>query len=175
MPGDDIESLFYVLLWITVLYDGPGHEQEEFDFGNSILANWTESAINTNLNSAHFAKLALITGEFNFADHVMPYFRVLVPLLTEWREYFRNAIFHRRNVEFEESLKILDNHLQNLPLDDKEYTKRMGTETLRRSLPHPDSQVVLRPELTAKKRQRNIRSVGDRPSQDCKRARGGAV
>lgn len=175
-PEDDIESLFYVLIWITVLYDGPGgQEREDFDFGNSLLANWTESAVNGNLSQAHNAKLAIITGDLNFKDHVSPYFLVLVPLLTEWRDLFRLAIFQRKKVKFKKCLSILDKHLQDLPADDTEYTRRKGTEMLRESL-QPNSQVVLKlgPNATGK-RQRDVLSMGDKPRTYCKRARGGEV
>ena len=49
MPADDLESLFYVLIWILVLYDGPlGQERQGFDFESSILGEWSKS---TTVNS----------------------------------------------------------------------------------------------------------------------------
>ena len=46
VPADDAESLFYVLIWILVLYDGPlGRERQDFDFESSILGRWSEGAI----------------------------------------------------------------------------------------------------------------------------------
>ena len=45
-PADNLESLFYILIWILILYDGPlGWEWQGFNFESSILGKWSESAI----------------------------------------------------------------------------------------------------------------------------------
>ncbi|KIM57294.1 hypothetical protein SCLCIDRAFT_85527, partial [Scleroderma citrinum Foug A] len=57
---DDMESLFYVLVWNMVLYDGPlGWERQDFDFNSSILGQWSECAIQ-NLESARNSKVTFI-------------------------------------------------------------------------------------------------------------------
>ena len=57
---DDMESLFYVLVWNVVLYDGPlGREQQDFNFESSILRQWSECVIQ-NLKSARNSKVTFI-------------------------------------------------------------------------------------------------------------------
>ncbi|KAF8547508.1 hypothetical protein OG21DRAFT_1490167 [Imleria badia] len=65
MSQDNLESLFYVLFWIMTLYDGPGsQEQEDFNFESSILAQWTESVIHSNLEAAKDSNSD--NGQFGF-------------------------------------------------------------------------------------------------------------
>ena len=89
-PADDIESLFYVLVWILVLYDGPlGWERQGFDFESSILSKWSESTI-PNLWVARNSKLAFIVDQNpeTMKSCVSPYFSDLAPLAEKWREIF---------------------------------------------------------------------------------------
>ena len=92
MPADDIESLFYVLVWILVLYDRPlGQEQQGFNFESSILGKWSESAI-PNLQVARNSKLAFIVDQNpeTMKSCVSPYFSDLAPLAEKWWEVFRD-------------------------------------------------------------------------------------
>ena len=81
---DNIESLFYVTLWIMVMYDGPsGLEQGTFNFNLSILGQWTEAAIN-NLDITKDSKQSLFT-EFTFdfkpSSITLFYFHDPIPLV----------------------------------------------------------------------------------------------
>ena len=74
IPEDNIESLFYILIWITVLHNGlSGQKQEDFDFNTSFLVEWVEISIH-NLSKVHNAKVTLISSEnFNFTENVSSY------------------------------------------------------------------------------------------------------
>ena len=87
VPTDDIESLFYVMVWILILYDGLlGHERENFNFKLSMLSQWTEIAIE-NLKVARNSKIAFIGNpkpSKELSKHISPYFRDLLPLTEKW-------------------------------------------------------------------------------------------
>lgn len=141
-PDDDIESLFYVLFWIMILYNGPrGQGREDFDFEASILSQWTESSI-SNLDAAKNSKSSLLTDrpeKAKLAEHVAPYFRDLVPLLEDWRQIFRDAEYHGNYAQFDACLHVLDSHLSNIPPQDGDSTGRFvreeQTKTLKESVP----------------------------------------
>ena len=95
-PADDIESLFYVLVWNMILYDGPlGRERKDFDFESSILRRWSERAI-WNLENARNSKVAFILDPEPdvLSAHVSRYFSDLVPLAEQWRRIFRDRRAH---------------------------------------------------------------------------------
>ncbi|KAI5988433.1 hypothetical protein EDD15DRAFT_2371481 [Pisolithus albus] len=120
MPADDIETLFYVLIWILVLYDGPlGWEQQGFDFKSSILGQWSEGTIQ-NLRNAKNSKSLLIV----FEDHhplqkcMSPYFSDLIPLADDWRQTFRKAFVDKRVVDIGTLLDITNMFLSKMPLEE---------------------------------------------------------
>lgn len=165
-PEDDIESLFYVLFWVMILYTGPGgQEREPFDFESSILSQWTESSI-SNLDAAKDSKNTLMLAhpdKLELASYVSPYFRDLIPLLEDWRELFRAAEYHGRPVEATECLAVLDSHIQRIPYEDDVESTRFAREEKIKSLkgsvlndPHPNHNGT-------KKRERETRSMGDTP------------
>jgi hypothetical protein len=46
MHADDIESLFYVFVWIMILYDGPlGRERADVNPKGTVLGRWSDDTI----------------------------------------------------------------------------------------------------------------------------------
>ena len=119
-PADDLESLFYVLIWILVLYDGPlGRERQDFDFESSILGEWSESAI-PNLRVARNSKLAFIVDQNPeiMKSCVSPYFTDLAPLAEKWREIFRDRYCSRDAVDADSLLEVTETFLNNMPSEE---------------------------------------------------------
>ena len=83
--ADNIESLFYVFIWIIVLYDGPlGREREGVGHENTLLLFWSEAA-SKNLETAKFAKFTfLVSKRSDCHDRFLPG-RSLVQRGTEGR------------------------------------------------------------------------------------------
>lgn len=89
-PADNLESLFYILIWILMLYDGPlGWKWQGFNFELSILGKWSESTI-PNLWVVRNLKLAFIMDQNPeiMQSYVSPYFSDLAPLAEKWWEIF---------------------------------------------------------------------------------------
>ncbi|KIK20989.1 hypothetical protein PISMIDRAFT_12613 [Pisolithus microcarpus 441] len=117
MPADDVESLFYVLIWILVLYDGLlGWEQQGFDFESLILGQWSKGAIQ-NLWNAKNSKSSFIV----FEDHhplqkcMSPYFSDLIPLADDWWQTFQKAFVDKKVVDIGSLLDITNVFLSKMP------------------------------------------------------------
>lgn len=164
-PCDDLESLFYVLFWISVLYDSPGQERLDFNFEKSILNLWTESAYD-NLAVARGSKDSFILkNNFDFQRHLPPYFHDLIPLLEAWRQLFRRADTDGLDPSIEATLDVVNEFLQSMSQDEERQVMEQKLHAIQNSLPNldstPASQVTTRSSM--KKRQRETRSAGDSP------------
>ena len=173
-PADDIESLFYVLVWNMILYDGPlGRERKDFNFKSSILGRWSERAIR-NLENARSSKAAFILDpELDvLSAHVSPYFSDLVPLAEQWRGIFREKLNAHQKVDFDPLLHVTNKWLETTsPEDPPEITnQRLTMQAEKDFLRQP-----LVADCTQLKsgQKRNVRSMGDLPfSHLHKRPRG---
>ncbi|EPQ61234.1 hypothetical protein GLOTRDRAFT_109367 [Gloeophyllum trabeum ATCC 11539] len=82
-PEWDLESFFYVLFWICVLYDGPRNSERRISFKQTPLYHWTEGSfeeVAQNKSSVDSDK-----GWPNTLVRVSPYFEDLKPCLDRWR------------------------------------------------------------------------------------------
>lgn len=119
-PCDDLESLFYVLFWITVLYDSPGQERKDFNFEKSILGLWSENAYD-NLAVARCSKDSFILKrDFDFERHLPHYFHDLIPLLEAWRQLFRLADTDGIVPSIQACLDVVNDFLELMPSQDEE-------------------------------------------------------
>ena len=174
VPADDAESLFYVLIWILVLYDGPlGQERQDFDFESSILGRWSEGAIQ-NLESARNSKVTFIVDPKPavLSKYVSPYFSDLVPLAEQWRQIFRHAFNSEQLVNLDSLLEVTVKFLGTMLQEDPpEITNEQLTmQAEKNSLRLPPSSVE---GVTVAGRKRGVRSMGDLPhSKLSKRLKG---
>jgi len=170
VPVDDIESLFYVFIWILVLYNRPlGQEREGFDFESSILAQWSKHAI-YNLEVAKNAKIAFISSPNGKAlvDNISPYFKDLLPLAENWRQIFRTKRNTEKRVDFDSLLQITNQFLETMTPEDlpdvtnEHLSMEAEKEALCLPLPSPPVKVDM---VSGKKQVHddNIRSMGDVP------------
>ena len=83
--ADDIESLFYVFIWILVLYNGPlACEHEGTGHKNMLLSFWSEET-SRNLKIAQSVKFMFLIGNQSKSDvQIVPYFTNLLPLAELW-------------------------------------------------------------------------------------------
>ena len=162
-PADDMESLFYVLVWNMVLYDSPlGRERQDFNFNSSILRQWSECAIQ-NLKSTRNLKVTFIVDPDPsvLSKHVSRYCSDLVPLAEQWWGIFRERFITQEKVDFNSLLQVTDKFLETmLPEDPPEITnQRLTMQAEKESLCLP---LVADSTLNNGKKQ-NIRSMGDLP------------
>lgn len=90
-PADDLESLFYVLLWICMLYDGPNKcPRTDIPFERTPLYKWAEQDFaRGDFEMCSLSKFQLMTSSDTatvLSDHITPYFKCLEPFLLEWRD-----------------------------------------------------------------------------------------
>ena len=175
-PADDLESLFYVLIWILVLYDGPlGREQQNFDFESSILGKWSKSAI-PNLWVARNSKLAFIVDQNPeiMKSCVSPYFTDLTPLAEKWREIFRDQYGSRDAVDADSLLEVTETFLNNMPSEEppemtnvrltmQEEKNALREASHKLSTPAVKHDNVQRDPRKKRIRDDAIRSMGDLP------------
>ncbi|KAG1779854.1 hypothetical protein EV702DRAFT_965425 [Suillus placidus] len=120
--SDDLESLFFVFIWICIKFCGP-HGQVREDLGNSIPDRWN----NMDLESCAAFKgnfFASTKEEQRLVDEIHPYFNDLIPLATEWRATLKDNT--EKPVSFNDILTLLNSHLDRLP-DDEELVSVVKT------------------------------------------------
>ena len=110
--ADDIESLFYIFIWILVLYDGPlGHECKGTGHKNMLLSFWSEEA-SRNLKIAQSAKFMFLIVKWSKLDiQIVPYFTDLLPLAESWYMLLGEYVHMEVKVPFDRVLKIFDDFL----------------------------------------------------------------
>jgi len=118
--ADNIESLFYIFIWILVLYDGPlGHKHEGIGHENTLLSFWSEEA-SKNLETAKFTKFTfLVSKRSNLNTQIAPYFADLLPLAESWHALLGQYVHKEASVPFDEVLQILDDFLSKMPDSEK--------------------------------------------------------
>ncbi|KAK7013930.1 hypothetical protein R3P38DRAFT_3322448 [Favolaschia claudopus] len=87
-PHHDLESLFYVLIWICVHYVSPDNaERQNFDVRDTDLRLWISGE---SYEAIGATKLATIEDETWWPQKVLfwfaPYFEPLKPCINEWRQ-----------------------------------------------------------------------------------------
>ncbi|PFH44587.1 hypothetical protein AMATHDRAFT_11437 [Amanita thiersii Skay4041] len=104
-PADDLESFFYVLIFICLEYSGPGHERN-WDHSRDIVWDIYKTRPNCWLLGDDFTSLAAAKShtmakaerfQEDVLDELPPYFKELSPcLMSLWRALFRSdeAITH---------------------------------------------------------------------------------
>ncbi|KAH9477135.1 hypothetical protein JR316_0011051 [Psilocybe cubensis] len=120
----DIESFFYVLLWIMLQYAGPsGIERQDLDIKSvDTFKGWIHGRDIALIGATKWAIMSTVLPqifEATVTKFVTLYFKDLVPCIEELRQ----LIFVRRNQGFnpthEAVIAILRKHMLMLPDDDK--------------------------------------------------------
>ena len=116
---DDIESLFYIFIWILVLYDGPlGREHEGVEHNDTLLPFWSEE-VSKNLAAAKCTKFMFLISKRSKLDaQISPYFADSFPLAELWHMLLGHYVHKEALVPFDEVLKIFNDFLATM-LDSK--------------------------------------------------------
>lgn len=107
---DDLESLFYVLVWICCLYGGPNNSpRQDRTFKETFCYNWAERAFEQDFLLSKLAKESFINqprDDAMLAD-LHPYFKPIFGLLQKWRQTVRNAYANDRQVTYPQVHELL--------------------------------------------------------------------
>jgi hypothetical protein len=109
---DDLESVFYVFIWICIGYRGPLGVKCVLDKRyNWLVHKW--SAVTFKACNNEKTTFFYHSHAHKFEEQFHPYFKNLVPLAVEWYELIRNK-GPSNAVTFQEVLDLLDKHLAEL-------------------------------------------------------------
>ncbi|KAG1908718.1 uncharacterized protein F5891DRAFT_1180257 [Suillus fuscotomentosus] len=125
--SDDLESLFFIFIWICIKFCGSHGQVHQDMIGNSIPDRWN----NMDLESCVAFKgnfFATKKEECCLVDEIHPYFKDLIPLTKEWCTALKDNM--ENPVSFNTILTLLNTHLDRLP-DDEELISTV--KTLRKS------------------------------------------
>ncbi|KIO09339.1 hypothetical protein M404DRAFT_21903 [Pisolithus tinctorius Marx 270] len=117
--ADDIESLFYVFIWILILYDGPlGHERQDISHEKTLLGLWSEKAAE-DLEIARCAKFTFLNdpSESRLDSEVSQYFQDLIPLANEWHILLGQSLLSGTAVQFSDVISLFDHFLASMPYE----------------------------------------------------------
>jgi hypothetical protein len=134
--ADDLESLFYVFIFICIEYSGPlgmkrklkGPEWLPYAWSANTYKECNEVKTTFFYHSKNIAKLRL---QFD------PYFKNLVPLAEDWFMLIRNNE-NPDAVRFDDVLQMLKKHYDELPKDEPSPELILATaklQSLKRKLP----------------------------------------
>lgn len=135
----DLESFFYVLIWICVNYAGPGGmEREDFSIYETQMKHWIQGP---DLTSIGVSKSGAVSSRMIFKlmvlDQFSPYFESLKPCLAK----LRDAFFMPTPITHQHMLDILQETLDLLP-DVEDVVAKPNAGTL-----HPGKKRKRNPEL----------------------------
>lgn len=165
--ADDLESFFYVFMWICVLHSGPnGAVCTPPENNTSIVQGWGEAAMTTGgLTHAFNAKCAFVHAPNKIIDEQFtPYFQNLTYLAKEWRALVKVEDDRRAGLNQAEPLthqriiNLLHRYADPSPSlpqmrPSTPQSSRIDPSRLKRSPPSPSSSIALR-TLTSSKRPR---------------------
>lgn len=112
-PKHDLESVFYVLIWICVLYDGPNDsERQKFSIFDTDLKSWLVGDSSKDISSNKYAMLTkLHRFKSEILDLFTPYFEDLKPCISA----LRDALFSTTPITHEIMIDILKKTFDTLP------------------------------------------------------------
>ncbi|KAI5988489.1 hypothetical protein F5J12DRAFT_898178 [Pisolithus orientalis] len=116
---DNIESLFYVFIWILILYDVPlGHEHQDISHEKTLLGLWSEKAAK-DLKIARCAKFTFLNdpSELRLDSKVSQYFQDLIPLANEWCILLEWSLLSGTAVQFSDIISLFDRFLASMPYE----------------------------------------------------------
>ncbi|KAG1815128.1 uncharacterized protein BJ212DRAFT_1481665 [Suillus subaureus] len=131
---DDLESVFYIFIWICIRYRGPLGVKCVLDKRYDWLVHkW--SAVTFKACNDEKTTFFYHSRAHKFEEQFHPYFKNLVPLAVKWYELIRNK-GPLNTVTFQEVLHLLDKHIAELL---KELSpKLLFTRKILKGLPLPD-------------------------------------
>ncbi|KAI6139398.1 hypothetical protein BKA82DRAFT_141488, partial [Pisolithus tinctorius] len=115
--ADDIESLFYIFIWILILYDGPlGHKHQDISHEKTLLGLWSEK-VAKDLEISRCTKFTFLNdpSESRLDSEVSQYFQDLIPLANEWHILLGQSLLSGTAVQFSDIISLFDHFLASMP------------------------------------------------------------
>ncbi|KAG2157190.1 hypothetical protein DEU56DRAFT_905854 [Suillus clintonianus] len=132
---DDLESVFYVFIWICIGYRGPLGVKRVLDKSHDwLLHKWSA----TTFKACNDEKTMFFyhSHAHKFKEQFHPYFKNLILLAVEWYKLIRNK-GPSNTITLQEILDFLDNHLTRLPQELS--PKLLFARKVLKGLPLPDT------------------------------------
>jgi hypothetical protein len=109
---DDLESVFYVFIWILIEFRGPLGMKRILDKGTTWIPNeWSASTFKACCDS----KTSFFWYEEHYAKEltkqIHPYFKNLIPVALEWHHLIRDP----KNVGFDDVISMLNRYITSFP------------------------------------------------------------
>ncbi|KAH7918500.1 hypothetical protein BV22DRAFT_1134545 [Leucogyrophana mollusca] len=129
-PADNLESFFYVLLWICTFYSGPDGELcSDKQFKETHCFDWSENALKASSYDAGLnSKEALVFGNYNRVfDGITPYFQNLNDLLLfKWHTYIQTSYTSTHAIPMNHGtiISLLTDTIERLPTPGEEQRQR---------------------------------------------------
>ncbi|KAG1890837.1 hypothetical protein F4604DRAFT_1949197 [Suillus subluteus] len=121
---DDLESLFYVFMWICIMFSGPLGMKRKVTLEEDWLPyEWSRVSLRLcqNAKGMYFLNISDLLQQFD------PYFAPLLPLARDWTDLLRynfpsttaeGKITEHKPVTFDNVIELLEKHLALLPDDE---------------------------------------------------------
>ncbi|KAG2028718.1 kinase-like domain-containing protein [Suillus americanus] len=116
--SDDLESLFYIFLEFTLLYEGPGGKITDQGIYPINASRWRKAYIamdRDGLGTSGSLKKEFIT-DHDPSYQPAPYFQDCRPVLEEWRRAIASSIAKDKDVSHGEIREIIKRGIENLPV-----------------------------------------------------------
>jgi len=115
-PADDLESLFYIFLEFTTVYDGPGGEISDKGVHPENARRWRKAFVTMDQDglgtSGTLKREFILVGDNNYKP--TPYFQACYPILEEWRKAIASTIDNDEGISHERLRKIIQQGLDRL-------------------------------------------------------------
>lgn len=131
-----MESLFYVLVWICCLYEGPNNSpRRDRTFKQTFCYNWAERGFEQDFVVSKLAKSEFINepaDDFMLND-LHPYFTPIFPLLRKWRKKIHEAYANQTQVSYPQVRELLTEAYRQLCVQGNEGSIQVpDTSNIRR-------------------------------------------
>ncbi|KAI6006655.1 hypothetical protein F5J12DRAFT_782901 [Pisolithus orientalis] len=116
---NDIESLFYVFIWILILYDGPlGHKHQDISHEKTLLGLWSEKGAE-DLEITRCTKFTFLNdpSKLRLDSKVLQYFQDLIPLANEWHILLGQSLLSGTAVQLSDIISLFDHFLASMPYE----------------------------------------------------------
>jgi len=135
--ADDLESLFYVFIFICIEYQGPLGMKRTLSGSTSWLPReWSASTFKECCQTKTLFFRQLADGK-RLDSQIHPYFQDLIPLARDWYLLMRSN--DEDPVRFDDVIDILDKHYNNLPKDEPSPELLFAKASLKRKQPTLDA------------------------------------
>jgi Fungal protein kinase len=168
-PADDLESLFYVLVWICILYDGPNNSpRTDVSFQHTPVYQWAEQDFaRGDFSMCLLSKFKLMTSHDTTAltNHITPYFKCLEPFLLEWRNKIGMAFDKDDEVppmQHADVLEILNKALTHIRTSNTTHTSPATIDSSDDNAAPLDMQDAIFPPQAVQKRAKRSIPPSDR-------------